>query len=102
MAPGRTVEELTELCRHVVDQEDDDDAPLPQLDADGAPKTIVHPFQVKDRPLMVLNIRVSSFLFFFGLGIADVLLVYSTYGVLKRSPEAHVQGSLSDQNDHYI
>jgi hypothetical protein len=29
-------------------------------------------------------------------------LVYSTYGVLKRSPEAHVQGSLSDQNDHYI
>lgn len=59
---GKSIDELTNYCKKLSNAEDLDD--LSSLsdsdnDGEGKPKAFHHPFEVKDRGPIVMNIRVS-------------------------------------------
>lgn len=63
---GKSIEELTNYCKRLSRAEDIGD--LSELsdsdnDGDGKPRAFHHPFEVKDRGPIVMNIRVSLKLF---------------------------------------
>lgn len=60
--PGKTIQELTEYCRKLSNKEEfgelsslSEDS---DVDADGKEKAFHHPFELKDRGPIVMNIRV--------------------------------------------
>lgn len=62
---GKTIEELTNYCKKLSRAEDIgelSDLSDSEHDGDGLPKAFHHPFEVKDRGPIVMNIRVSNFL----------------------------------------
>lgn len=63
---GKSIEELTNYCKRLSRAEDLGD--LSELsdsdnDGDGKPRAFHHPFEVKDRGPIVMNIRVSWIFF---------------------------------------
>lgn len=60
---GKSIEELTNYCKKLSKAEDLGELSLSDGDSDndrdGKPKAFHHPFEVKDRGPIVMNIRVS-------------------------------------------
>lgn len=58
---GKSIEELTSYCKRLSKAEDLGELSLSDSDndGDGKPKAFHHPFEVKDRGPIVMNIRVS-------------------------------------------
>lgn len=64
---GKTIEELTNYCKKLSRAEDLgelSDLSDSDVDGDGMPRAFHHPFEVKDRGPIVMNIRVKSHNFF--------------------------------------
>lgn len=59
---GKSIEELTNYCKKLSKAEDLGELSLSDSDndGDGKPRAFHHPFEVKDRGPIVMNIRVSS------------------------------------------
>lgn len=65
---GKTIEELTNYCQKLSRAEDLgelSDLSDSDVDGDGLPRAFHHPFEVKDRGPIVMNIRVIFFEIFY-------------------------------------
>ena len=60
---GKSIEELTNYCKKLSKAEDLGELSFSDSDndGDGKPRAFHHPFEVKDRGPIVMNIRVSLF-----------------------------------------